>query len=119
MIAGGGALGAVFRFGLSEYIYHLLDRSFPYGTLIVNMLGSFFIGLFFILIIERGFLPLEWRSLIIIGFLGAFTTFSTFSIETLVLIESGELQRALLNIIFSVVICIGATWVGLFFGRQL
>lgn len=119
IIAGGGALGAVLRFEVSTYIYRLLGRDFPYGTLAVNLIGSFLMGICFILILERGLLSAEWRSAIIVGFLGAFTTFSTFSIETLTLIESGEVNRALLNIMLSLVICLGATWVGLIIGRQI
>lgn len=118
-IAGGGALGAVLRFGMSTNIYRIFGRDFPYGTLAVNVLGSFLMGIFFILIIERGMLSAEWRSVIIIGFLGAFTTFSTFSIETLTLLESGELSRAALNIFLSVALCLAATWLGLVMGRQL
>ncbi|NQY25608.1 MAG: fluoride efflux transporter CrcB [Piscirickettsiaceae bacterium] len=118
-IAGGGALGAVLRFGMSSNIYRLLGRDFPYGTLAVNVLGSFLMGIFFILIIERGMLSAEWRAVIMIGFLGAFTTFSTFSIETLTLLESGELSRAALNIFLSVALCLVATWLGLVMGRQL
>jgi len=118
-IAGGGAVGAVLRFIASTQVYRLFGRNFPYGTLAVNVLGSFLMGLLFILIVERGLLSAEWRSAIIVGFLGAFTTFSTFSIETLNLLESGELSRALLNIMFSVALCLVATWIGLIIGRQI
>jgi CrcB protein len=118
-IAGGGAIGAVLRFGMSSNIYRVFGREFPYGTLAVNVLGSLLIGLFFILIVERSVLSAEWRPVIIIGFLGAFTTFSTFSIETLLLLESGELSRAALNVFLSVALCLGATWLGLVIGRQL
>lgn len=118
-IAGGGAVGAILRFGASTQVYRLFGRNFPYGTLAVNILGSFLMGLLFILIVERGLLSAEWRSAIIVGFLGAFTTFSTFSIETLNLLESGELSRALLNIMFSVTLCLVATWIGLLIGRQV
>lgn len=118
-IAGGGALGAILRFGMSSYVYRLLGRDFPYGTLAVNMVGSLLMGLLFILFIERGLVSAEWRSAIIIGFLGAFTTFSTFSIETLVLLESGELSKAALNVVLSVSLCLLATWLGLVIGRQL
>ena len=118
-IAGGGALGAVMRFGVSSGVYRVLGKDFPYGTLAVNVLGSLFMGLCFVLMIERNVLSMEWRSVIMIGFLGAFTTFSTFSIETLSLLESGELTRALLNILLSVTLCLAATWIGLTIGRQM
>ena len=118
-IAGGGALGAVMRFGVSSSVYRVFGREFPYGTLTVNVLGSLLMGLCFILMVERNILSMEWRSIIMIGFLGAFTTFSTFSMETLSLLESGELTRALLNILLSVTLCLAATWIGLTIGRQI
>jgi len=118
-IAGGGALGAIFRFGISSNIYRIFGRDFPYGTLTVNVFGSLFMGLFFVLLTERNLLSAEWRGVIMIGFLGAFTTFSTFSLETLSLLESGELGRAALNIFLSVALCLLATWFGLIIGRQL
>jgi len=118
-IAGGGALGAVMRFMVSSGVYRVFGKDFPYGTLTVNVVGSFFMGLCFILMIERNLLSMEWRSVIMVGFLGAFTTFSTFSMETLTLLESGELSKALLNILLSVSLCLVATWVGLTIGRQM
>lgn len=117
-IAGGGALGAVLRFLVASNVHRVFGRDFPYGTLVVNVLGSFAIGIVFILIVERGVLSAEWRNILVIGFLGAFTTFSTFSIETLGLLESGELSRAALNIVLSLTLCFLATWFGLLIGRQ-
>lgn len=117
-IAGGGALGAVLRFLMASNIHRVFGLAFPYGTLAVNVLGSFAIGIVFVLIVERGVLSAEWRNILVIGFLGAFTTFSTFSIETLGLLESGELSRAALNIVLSLTLCFLATWFGLLIGRQ-
>jgi len=118
-IAFGGALGAVARFLASTSVYRMAGRDFPYGTLAVNVLGSLLMGLLYILLVERASLGAEWRALILVGFLGAFTTFSTFSIETLNLIEAGEPLRALTNVLISVVSCLLAAWLGVLLGRQL
>ena len=118
-IAGGGALGAVLRFGMSNSVYRLLGRDFPYGTLAVNVLGSLLLGFLFVLFIERIVVSAEWRSGLLIGLLGAFTTFSTFSLETLALFEAGAPLKALLNIIASVVLCLVATWLGMILGKQI
>ena len=119
LIAAGGALGAVLRFAVSSGVYRVLGQDFPYGTLVVNVLGSLLAGLFFCLIVERGILSVEWRSVVIIGLLGAFTTFSAFSVETWGLLAQGELGRAALNIMLNVALCLAATWLGLIAGRQL
>ncbi len=117
-IAAGGAFGAVLRFWVSTGIYTLLGREFPYGTLAVNMLGSLLMGFLYIFMLER-FVSIEWRAFLLVGLLGAFTTFSTFSLETLNLIEGGELFKALLNIFISIFLCLFATWVGMQLARQL
>ena len=111
-IAAGGALGALGRFWMSTGVYRLLGRDFPWGTLAVNTLGSFLMGLLFVLFIERLAIGLEARAAVLVGFLGAFTTFSTFSIETLALIEEGYLTRALLNMGASLLVCLLACWAG-------
>ena len=119
-IALGGASGAVLRFLVSTGIYNWLGRGFPYGTLTVNIIGSFLIGLLTeALILQRVAISLEFRSAILVGFLGAFTTFSTFSLETFYLIEQGNLTKAIFNILISLCTCIFAVWIGLLMGRAL
>ena len=118
-IALGGAIGAVMRYLVSTGVHSLLGRGFPYGTMTVNVLGSFLIGFMYVFLMERSSLGPEWRALILIGFLGAFTTFSTFSLETLNLLQSGAMARAMANILISVITCILATWLGIILGRQL
>ncbi len=119
IIAAGGALGALLRYGMSQSVYRWLGRDFPYGTLAVNLLGSFLIGVAVVLIVERMLLSEVWRVGIILGFLGAFTTFSTFSLETLALLQDGQLVKALLNIGLSVILCLLATWLGMIATRSL
>lgn len=119
-IALGGAFGAVMRFMISTGVYQWLGRGFPYGTLVVNLLGSFLIGLLTeVLVLQRIALTMEYRSAILVGLFGSLTTFSTFSLETLYLLEQGSLQKAALNIVISVCACIFAAWVGLWMGRGL
>lgn len=107
------------RFGVSNGVHALFGRDFPYGTLAVNVLGSLLIGFCYITLVERLSLGPEWRAFIIIGILGAFTTFSTFSLETFNLIEGGELIKAIANILVSVTICLFAAWIGIVIARQL
>jgi len=119
LIAVGGALGAVMRFLSQVTVYELVGRSFPYGTLFVNVTGSFLMGLLSIFLVEKFNLGAEWHMAILIGVLGSFTTFSTFSIETLVLFEQGDMFKALANIMLSVTLCIGAVWTGAYFAKQI
>ena len=118
-VAAGGALGAVARYGLSTAAYAWLGRGFPWGTLIVNVLGSGLAGMLYVFLLERMNAAPEWRALVLVGFLGAFTTFSAFSIETFNLLESGEAGKAALNMVVSVLACVAAAWGGVVLARSL
>lgn len=118
-IAMGGAVGALLRYWVSTGVHLLAGRAFPYGTLAVNVSGSLLMGLLYVLIIERMDVDPLWRGALLIGLLGAFTTFSTFSIETLNLLENGEPVKAAVNVLASVSVCIVACWLGMVAGRQL
>lgn len=120
VIAMGGAFGAIMRFLVSTGLYQWLGRGFPYGTLLVNIVGSFLIGLLSeTLVLQRITVALDYRSAILVGFIGAFTTFSTFSLETFYLLEQGQIGKASLNIVVSVSSCLVAVWLGLLCGRGL
>ncbi|MFP5504999.1 MAG: fluoride efflux transporter CrcB [Gammaproteobacteria bacterium] len=118
-IAAGGALGALLRFWVASGVAAWLGRGFPYGTLLVNVSGSLAIGVLYILLLERADVGAVWRLFLMTGLLGAFTTFSTFSLETLVLIESGEYLKAGVNVLLSVILCLAAAYAGILLGRQL
>ena len=118
-IALGGSIGAVLRYLASTGLHLLVGRGFPYGTLLVNVLGSLLMGFLYVMLVERLALSVEWRAVLLIGMLGAFTTFSTFSMETFALFEDGENIKALLNIILSVSLCLVAVWLGVATGRRL
>ena len=119
-VALGGSFGAVFRFLVSTGIYQWLGRGFPYGTLVVNIIGSFLLGLLTeALVVQRISFAHDYRFAILIGFIGAFTTFSTFSLETFYLIEQGSFTKAIGNILISITACILAVWLGLLCSRGL
>jgi CrcB protein len=118
-IACGGAVGAVLRYGASLGVYSVMGRGFPYGTLFVNVSGSLLMGFLSVILLDRFNIGPEWRAAILVGLLGSFTTFSTFSIETLNLLEQGDITRAILNMALSVAVCLLAVWFGVILGRQL
>jgi fluoride exporter len=101
----GGAFGAVSRYLLSNWAHALWEGRWPVGTLLVNMLGSFLIGIVFVLI-ERQLIHPDWRSVLMVGFLGAFTTFSTFSLESIALMENGHTAHALGYMAVSAISCV-------------
>ena len=118
-IAAGGAIGALLRYWISTAVQGRTASVFPYGTLTVNVIGSLLIGFLYIWLIERLAVGPAVRAFMLIGVLGAFTTFSTFSIETLNLMESGHLGKALVNMLVSVIVCTGAAGLGVLAARQL
>ncbi len=118
-VAMGGALGAVLRYSISSGIYHWFGRGFPFGTLVVNVLGSLAIGVLSILLVDKINVSQELKLGIVAGVLGALTTFSTFSWDTLHLLEQGYLQKAFLNVFLNVTVCIAAAWLGTVWGRAM
>lgn len=111
MVATGGAIGAVCRYLLSVFMIQILGSSFPFGTLLVNVLGSFTMGVVYA-VGEMSHISPEFKALVGVGLLGALTTFSTFSNETLLLIQEGEWLKASLNVVLNLVICLCAVYLG-------
>lgn len=113
----GGGLGAVARFLLSNKVADKFGNAFPYGTLSVNVIGSFLMGFLAILLVERLALDPLLKLGVFVGFLGAFTTFSTFSMDTLSLFEQGHYLRAITNMFISVILSVLAVWLGVISGK--
>lgn len=118
-IAFGGAAGAISRYWLSTTVETFNGSEFPLGTFLVNVLGSFLIGVFFVVLAEKLHLVDQWRPIIVVGFLGAMTTFSTFSLDALLLFEQGHYNTALFYIAASVVLCLFAAFAGMQITRVL
>ncbi len=114
-----GGLGCVARYLLSGWTYQLLGRGLPYGTLLVNVLGSFLLAALMIFGLRSALMPPELRLGLTVGFLGGFTTFSTFSYETLRLLEEGSLWQAGANIILNVMLCLLFALLGAWVARLL
>ena len=105
-IALGGATGAVSRYLMATWAHGLWEGKMPVGTLLVNMLGSIGIGFVYVLLVERQLIHADWRGVLMVGFLGAFTTFSTFSLETITLMEAGHVTHALVYMLGSAILCV-------------
>ena len=105
-IALGGASGAVSRYLLASWAHRLWEGHLPLGTLMVNVMGSFAIGIVYVLVVERQLIHPDWRGVLMVGFLGAFTTFSTFSLETISLMEAGHIVHALVYMLGSAILCV-------------
>ena len=118
-IALGGDLGAIARYWLTELSSTMFGAEFPYGTLIVNVLGSLCLGFAFVLLSERALVSPLWRSAVIVGFLGAFTTFSTFSLQAFDLIQQERFLAGGSYIVGSVVASLVAVGAGMILAKQL
>ncbi len=119
MVGIGGFLGAIARFWLGGLISNRLGARFPYGTFVINISGSYLIGLIVTVLAERSHWSANWRYLIPIGFIGAYTTFSTFELETFLSLRDGEFLFASLNVLLSVVVGFIAVWLGVITGRSI
>ncbi|MYM62229.1 fluoride efflux transporter CrcB [Pseudomaricurvus sp. HS19] len=118
-VAIGGALGAMGRYSVTAHLFPVMANRFPMGTLCVNLLGSLLIGVCYVLIIEKGVLAPEWRNVLMAGFLGAFTTFSTFALDAVTLWQNGHSAIALTYVVANVAGCLMAAAAGLYLTTKL
>ena len=112
LIGTGGFLGSVLRYWTSVHTYKIFGEKFPYGTFVVNVLGCLLIGFIAELSENRFLISPELRIFLMIGFLGGYTTFSTFGYETFMLIQDKDYLTAFANIFFSVIVCLASVWIG-------
>jgi fluoride exporter len=119
IISAGAILGANARYWIGDWAARKLGPSFPYGTFIINLSGSFLIGLFLTLATERLMLDPRWRIFIAVGFLGAYTTFSTFTYESMNLLTNGQWVSGILNILGSTLLGIVAVGLGIYIGKLI
>jgi len=117
LVFAGGGIGAVARYWMQGIVYRFVNGMFPYGTVAVNVLGCFVIGLLVTGMEDRFMVNPSLRIFMTIGILGGFTTFSSFSFETIALLQEGEVLFGMLNILASIVICLSATYIGVIIGK--
>ena len=119
LVALGGGVGSVLRYGVGRLSVHYLGPTSVWGTFLVNVTGSFALGFFIALALERVAIPAQVRALIAVGFLGGYTTFSTLSLESIQLLESGETLRAVGSLLGNLVLGLLAAYLGLLLGRAV
>lgn len=117
-VALGGALGAMCRFALSTWLPSAPGQ-FPVPTFCANVLGCFIMGIMYVVIVDKHLLPMAWRPLIMVGFLGALTTFSTFSLEALSLLQLQKFAMAAIYLAGSVIACVFSVWLGFSLAEKL
>jgi CrcB protein len=113
----GGGIGTAARYLVSGWVYQLAGSSFPYGTFVENVVGCFLIGLSMAALDERFLLNPTLRIFLTIGILGGFTTFSTFSYETIAMLKDAEYFTAFVNVGSTLITCLGATYLGMVTGK--
>jgi len=118
-VAAGGAAGAVLRWLMAGAVQRFSGGAFPWGTFAVNALGSFLLGFLFVWLIERSTASELVRLALTVGLLGAFTTFSTYSLESIRLLQEGALGMAAANVMGQVVVCLVLTWLGIQLARAI
>ncbi len=118
-VALGAVVGACLRFAVARFASRVIAADFPYGTLIINVTGSFILGLFMIWTTERVLADMRWRLLIAIGFCGGYTTFSSFAFESMALFEQGRLALFAVNVLANNVLCLGSVMLGMALARGL
>lgn len=119
MVAVGGGIGATTRYLVSTWAAERFGADFPYGTLIVNVVGCFIIGAFMTLATEKLIISPYWRLLITVGFVGGLTTFSSYSYETFKLLQDAEIMLAMYNLLANVIVGFFATWLGISIARLI
>ena len=119
LVGAGGFFGAISRYLVDGWVSSLTGGAFPWGTFVINVTGSFVLGLLFALSIERAILPSAIRPPILVGFIGAYTTFSTLTLESWRLVEDGSYALAFVNVGGSMVLGMVAVLAGLTLGRAL
>jgi len=119
VISVGAIVGANARFLISRYAARILGPLFPYGTLFINVTGSIIVGFFMIWATERALVDPRWRLLIVVGFCGAFTTFSSYAFETMAYFEQGQWLLMMTNVVANNLLCLGGALAGMALARVL
>jgi CrcB protein len=117
IVSLGAALGGGFRYWASNLTYEYLPATFPYGTLVVNIIGSFILGIVIFVFDDKELITPGFRLFLAVGFCGGFTTFSTFSLETINLLRDSQFVSGLLNILLNLVLCLAGVTLAYFFSK--